>query len=452
MSRWLIVIMVVAVALVAGSAYWYVTAGVPVQASRVQRGEIQEYVDERGKTRLSHIYDITMPFAGRIEKIDRSEGDAVEAGQIVAQVAASDLTNEVAEAQAVVDRLQAAIDEKEDHSVERRALEQTEEIVKSVRDTAAAAKVQIASSKKQTDYDRAFLERTLELHRKNARTAEEVELAELKSVQSGVKYDQSLLVASSLQAILAATELLPKLIEEYITHKGLGRAVLEKQKAEAEARLQQILKRHERGAMKSPIDGVVLAKTVDDEQFVQAGTVLLRIGRPADLEVEADILSRDATRIREKAIASVYGLTTGSETDHSVGGSVHRVYPQAFTKISSLGVEQQRVKVIVRLAASELQQLRELGVGADYRVRVRIFTDRHTDALLVPRSAMFRGAGGGWQVFAVANGTARLRDVTIGLMNDQHVEIIDGLEQDELVILAPENDLVDGIRVKATTK
>jgi len=131
---------------------------------------------------------------------------------------------------------------------------------------------------------------------------------------------------------------------------------------------------------------------------------------------------------------------------------VHRVYPQAFTKISSLGVEQQRVKVIVRLAATELQQLRELGVGADYRVRVRIFTDHHADALLVPRSAMFRGADGGWQVFAVANGTARLRDVTVGLMNDQHVEIIDGLEQDELVILAPENDLVDGIRVKARTK
>ncbi len=452
MNRWLIVIVVVSVALVGGFAYWYVTAGMPVQAARVQRGEVEEYVDERGKTRLSHIYDVTMPFAGRIDKIDLSEGDAVETGQIVAQVVASDLTYEVAEAQAVVDRLQAAIDEKEDHSVERRALEQTEEIVNSMESAAAAADAQTAASKKRMEYDLAFWRRTVGLQEKNARTAEEVELAQLESVESGVKHQQSVLISKSMHFMLDATKLLPKLIGEYITHKGLGSVVLEKQKAEANARLQQILKRQERGTMKSPIDGVVLAKTVDDEQFVQAGTVLLRIGRPADLEVEADILSRDATRIREKAIASVYGLTTGSETDHSVPGSVHRVYPQAFTKISSLGVEQQRVKVIVRLAATEVQQLRELGVGADYRVRVRVFTDHHTEALVVPRSAMFRGADGGWQVFAVANGTARLRDVTVGLMNDQHVEIIDGLEQDELVILAPENDLVDGIRVKARTK
>jgi HlyD family secretion protein len=83
---------------------------------------------------------------------------------------------------------------------------------------------------------------------------------------------------------------------------------------------------------------------------------------------------------------------------------------------------------------------------------VRIVTDRRTDTLRVPRSALFRGTDGGWQVFAVAGQTARLRDVTIGLMNDQHVEITGGLEQDELVVLAPENDLVDGIRVKAATR
>jgi len=452
MNRWLIVIVLVALVLVCGVTFWYLRAGVPVQTAQVRRGEIQEYVDERGKTRLSHTYEVTMPFAGRIEKIDLSEGDAVEAGQIVAQVVSSDLANEVAEAKAVVDRLQAAIDEKEDHSVERRTLEQAAEIVNSMKAAADAADAQTEASKKRKDYDEAFLERTRGLYQKNARTEEEVQLAEVASVESRIKYQQSLFVSKSMHSMRAATDLLPKIIEEYITHKGLGGVVLGKQKAEAEARLQQILKRAERGIMKSPIDGVVLAKTIDDEQFVPAGTVLLRIGRLSDLEVEADVLSRDATRIREQAAVSVYGLATGSDTDHSVRGALHRVYPQAFTKISSLGVEQQRVKVIVRLAAAELQRLRDIGVGADYRVRVRVFTDRRTDTLLVPRSALFRGNDGGWQVFAVAGGTARLRDVTIGLMNDQNVEITDGLEQDDVVILAPENDLVDGIRVKAATE
>lgn len=452
MKRWVLAIVVVAVLLGCGFACWCLTDGVPVQTERVHRGEIQEYVDERGKTRLSHIYDITMPFTGRLEKIDLTEGDAVEAGQVVAQVVTSDLTNEVAEAQAAVERLEAAIVEKDDHSVERRGLEQAREVVQSMKAAADAADEQSAATKKRWEYDMALLERTLDLHQKNARTEEEVELAELTSVESGVKHRQSLLVSKSMHFMLTATELLPKIIEEYIAHKGLGRAVLEKQKDEAEARLRQMLKRCERGTMQSPVDGIVLAKTIDDEQFVPAGTVLMRIGRLSDLEVEADILSRDATRIREHAVASVYGLATGSDTDQSVTGTVHRVFPQAFTKISSLGVEQQRVKVIVRFTSDQLARLHDFGVGADYRVRVRIFTSRRADALLVPRSALSRRAGGGWQVFTVTNGTARLRDVTIGLMNDQHVEITDGFEQDDLVILAPENNVTDGIRVKATAK
>jgi multidrug efflux pump subunit AcrA (membrane-fusion protein) len=195
MNRWLIAIALLALVLVCGAAYWYFSAGVPVQTARVERGEIQQYVDERGKTRLSHTYDITMPFAGRIETIDLSEGDAVEAGQIVAQVAGVDLANEVAEAQAVVERLQAAIEEKGDHSVERRTLEQAAEIVNSIKAAADAADAQTEASKKRKDYDETFLERTRRLHQKNARTEEEFELAEVSSVESHIKYQQSLFIA-----------------------------------------------------------------------------------------------------------------------------------------------------------------------------------------------------------------------------------------------------------------
>jgi HlyD family secretion protein len=196
---------------------------------------------------------------------------------------------------------------------------------------------------------------------------------------------------------------------------------------------------------------VVLERAMDDEQFVPAGAVLLKIGRLSDIEVEADILSQDATRIRKGAVASIYGLATGSGTGRSVEGIVDRVYPQAFTKISSLGVEQQRVKVVVQFSDEAIKELQQLGVGTDYRVRVRVFTDRRTGTLMVRRSAFFRGSDGGWQVFAVRNGCARLQDVTAGLMNDEHVEVLSGLDENENVILAPENDIEDGTRVKRTT-
>jgi HlyD family secretion protein len=171
----------------------------------------------------------------------------------------------------------------------------------------------------------------------------------------------------------------------------------------------------------------------------------------SDLEVEVDVLSQDATRIQTGARAQVYGLTSGSAGPEGVQGTVDRVYPQAFTKISSLGVEQQRVKVIVQLPDEVMPALQQLHVGAEYRVRVRIFTNEQSDALIIPRSALFRNDDGLWQVFVVRDGKARLQEVDVGLMNDEQVELTGGLNDDEQVILAPDNTLQDGIRVKAAT-
>ncbi len=451
MSRWLLVILIVTVAAFGSAGYWYVSTGIPVQTASVLRSEIREYVDERGKTRLAHTYDITMPFAGRLERIGLSEGDRVEQGEVVAQVVGTDLANEVAEAQAVVDRLQAAMEENSDHSVEERTIEQALEFTKSMIHTVAAAQARKTAGAKRLEYATSFLDRTRELYERKAKSVEEFELAELRLVESEVGHEQDDLVWKSMQSILAATRLLPEIIADYVTRKSLTGAVLEKQKAEAQAHLQQILQRRERGTMQSPVDGVILERAMDDEQFVPAGAVLLRIGSLSDLEVQADILSQDATRIQNGDVASVYGLATGSGTGRTVEGIVDRVYPQAFTKISSLGVEQQRVKVIARFSGETIGELQQLGVGADYRVRVRIFTDKRSNALVVPRSALFRASDGGWRVFAVRNGCARLQDVTVGLVNNEHVEVVSGLEENENVILAPENDIEDGTRVKATT-
>jgi HlyD family secretion protein len=451
MSRWGILLMLILVAVLGGGVYRYQTAATSVQAEAVRRATIREYVDERGKTRLRHTYDITMPYAGRIEGIVLREGDPVKAGQVVAQVDRVDLANEVAEAQAAVDRLEASIAENNDHSVERRTREQAMEFVKSMVHTVAAAEARKTAGAKRLEYAQNFFARMRDLYQKNAKTLEEVELAEVELVERQVDYKQDDLVWKSMQSVLAATQLLPEIIDEYIGHKAFTSAVLDKQRAEANVRLEEVLQRRERGTMRSPIDGVVLAKTTDDDQFLPAGAILLKIGRLSDLEVEVDILSQDATRIQLGASATIYGLAGGTESGGSVAGVVQRVYPEAFTKISSLGVEQQRVNVIVELSEDALQTMQALHVGAGYRVRVRVFTKQRKDALIVSRSALFRSSDGGWQVFAIRGGKARIQDVTVGLMNDEHVELTSGLEENETVILAPENNLQDGTRVRAET-
>ncbi|HEV3024920.1 MAG TPA: efflux transporter periplasmic adaptor subunit, partial [Pirellulales bacterium] len=160
-----------------------------------------------------------------------------------------------------------------------------------------------------------------------------------------------------------------------------------------------------------------------------------------------DVLSQDVVRVRPGQSAEIYGPAIGEKP---VRGLVQRVYPSGFTKTSSLGVEQQRVWVVVRFEPDELGRLRaqrELGVG--YRVRAKIFTAEMPRALVVPRSALFRGPAGDWQVFVVEEGRAWLRSVNVGLLNDVYADVVKGLAEGAIVVLVPETNLLDGDKVKA---
>ncbi len=449
MKTWVVIGGVVLVAAMGLGAYSTWSSGVTVQAARVEQGNIREFVDEQGKTRLPETHLITMPFAGRIQEIQWLEGQKVQSGDVIAQVVPSDLDNDVAEAQAAVDRLVASIAENDDSTVERSAREQALQFVESMVSTVAAADARKIAGRSRVDFAETFLGRIRRLVDSGGTTKDELDRAELEYVESQVNYQQDVLIAEAVKSIKAATELLPRMVSEYITRKDLTREVLEKQKSEAEARLRQALLNKQRGTMTSPVDGVVLERPIHNEQYLSAGTVLVEIGQLARMEVEADILSEDVVRIQPGDVVEIYGPAVGAAAGSGVAGTVHRIYPAGFTKISSLGVEQQRVMVIVRFADGELEKLHAArDVGVDYRVRVRIFTDEKTDALLVPRSALFRSADGGWNVFAVVSSRAELRPVTVGLMNDERAEITAGLTEGDTVVLAPESSLSDGDRVR----
>jgi HlyD family secretion protein len=151
-------------------------------------------------------------------------------------------------------------------------------------------------------------------------------------------------------------------------------------------------------------------------------------------------------RVKSGQSVEVHGAAIGQTPARA---QVARIYPAGFTKVSSLGVEQQRVKVIMKFTPDDCKRLRdEHDLGVDYRVRVRIFTAEATGSLAIPRSALFRGANNDWRVFVVRSGRAHLQAVKVGLANDESVEIVDGLTEGEQVILAPETNLTEGQRVR----
>lgn len=449
MNKWLIAGVIAAAVLLSSGGMFLLRWGEPVDTAPVVRGRITEFVDERGKTRLPEIHRITMPFSGRIEPIQLVEGQRVAKGQVVAQIVPSDLQLAIDQARAAVDRFAAAIEENEDHSVEHRAREQANELVDLMIKTAQAANARLTSSEKRLQYARQYRKELEDLFQQQATSEDEFERAQVDEVDRQVQYAQDALIWQAAESMRKAAELLPKIIDAYVNRKAKTRRVLEHQKAEAQARLNEMLTRKQRGTMRSPVDGVVLACLVKNERFLPAGIELLRIGQIERLEVEADVLSLDVGRIHPGDRAEIYGPAVGAEAGDGVPGVVRRIYPAAFTKISSLGVEQQRVKVIIGFDKDALGRLlRRRNLGVEFRVRVRIITDEKADALLVPRSALFRGPDGSGQVFVVRGWRARQPRVEVGLINDRHAEIRSGLQEGDRVVVAPESNLRDAMRVR----
>ena len=199
-------------------------SGVPVQVATVERGEIREYIDERGKTRVPRVYRITMPQAGRIEEILLSAGSPVKKGEVVAQIISEDLENAVAEARAVVERLDASIIENDDVSVEKSLALQAAEFVESMNKTVEAAKAQMEASAQAIGVrrDESGSHPAVASSRGRVRRMNWIE-PRWQYWEGQLGFRQDTLTVESMKAIRAATALLPQMVADYISHKSLSR-------------------------------------------------------------------------------------------------------------------------------------------------------------------------------------------------------------------------------------
>ena len=419
--------------------------GTPVETATIETGPIRQIVEEQGKTRLPRTYMMTMPQSGRLETISLREGATVNQGDVVAQMTVEDLQRDVAACEATVARLDAELLRNNDDTIEQTALSQTERFVESMVSTVDSASAQVEASVIRRDFAQRQVAR-LEPLQRMAVTESDLDRAQLEFAESEIGFRQNQFTHAGILAMQAATDMMPDMVRQYIDRKKLAAAVLEAQRREADVSLQRLRTSETRGTILSPINGVVLNRFVTDAGVQAVGTPLIELGDLNELEIEAELLSVDVVNVRVDDPVEIYGPTIGEEP---VRGKVDRIYPSGFTKLSSLGVEQQRVFVVVRIDPEDRDQLlTERGVGVNFRVRIRIITDEKEDALRVPRSALFRGEAGQWQVYAVRNGHAERQDVKLGLVNDHWAEVVSGIEAGEDVVTMPENSLVDGAKVK----
>jgi HlyD family secretion protein len=193
--------------------------------------------------------------------------------------------------------------------------------------------------------------------------------------------------------------------------------------------------------VRAPAAGEVLSVINESEGVIAEGTPLVTIGNPATIEVVVDLLSRQAVRVKP---GDRVEITQWGGPDALIG-TVERIEPLGRLKVSALGIEEQRVNVIVGFNADSASQGARLGHG--YQVDATIQLWRENDALRLPIGSLFRGPNGEWQVFAVENGRARVVTVELGQINDEHAQLLGGLDEGATVIINPGSTIGDGMRV-----
>ncbi len=411
--------------------------GAPVDAVYPQKGAIQESFTEPARTRLKKTYPITMPVSGRIERINKEPNDKVKKGQTLARYDLVPFNRAVDEAQAAVAELEARLVVQDDNRLEQTALVEAKSAIDASTEALKASEEQVVAERARWERANKQFKRMKALLSGNAIAQTKLDDVQLLAETALIELKKQQFYLAAMKAVTFAVNLGPLYVKRYLGRKELERAIIEHQRSQAKARL--ALARHnlELAAIRSPINGVVLEKYEQGDSPLPAGKPLLLLGNLKDLEVVAEALTQDALRISPGTAVSLEPAT-GLKP---IPARVKRIDPAGFTKLSSLGVEQQRVKVIVSLDGPT----RGLGVG--YRVQARFFTGSKSDALKVSRFSVMQGPDGSFYVFKIQDNRLKKQTVKIGLRSDLNLEVLEGLTDKDLIVARPDTTMEPGTKV-----
>ncbi len=369
-------------------------APVPVSTTQALARDFVESVEEEGRTRLRDTYTVSAPIAGYLQRVTLEPGDRVALDQVVARLEALPVP-----------------------ALDARSLEQARDQLAAADARLRGAEASLLTAQAEARFAQSEFERYRQLYERNLIASTEMD-------RRSAERDRQRALAS---AAAHAVEVARFEVDTARTTIAIG-------SGERTVDEQLVLD------LRAPAPGVVLTRHRCCEGAVGAGEPILVIGDLADLEVQVDLLSMDAVRVRSGMVVRIVGWG-GEEV---LEGRVRRVEPAGFTRTSALGVDEQRVPVIIDFDDLAEASAR-LGVG--FRVEAEFVLWQGEDVLQVPTSALFRHDDR-WSVFVVEDGRARIRGVEPGRRAGLVTEIRDGLAVEEVVVTHPGDRVADGVRVR----
>ena len=375
-------------------AYGFRPSPVPVEVLPARRGPLRITLEEEGRTRVKDRFVVSSPVAGFLRRIELDVGDAVRKGQVLARIEPPRST-----------------------ALDPRTRAQAEAAVVSAMASLDAANNRARASAAEAEFSRQRYLRMKQLGEHGHVSANDLEQAE-----SETKKADAILLSAEAAALAAKADL------------ERARRTLRYSRAE------HLPGNGKASAVIAPVGGQVLKCFRESEGVVNSGDPLLEIGNPHSLEVKAEMLSADAVRIR-KDMPVIFERWGG---DQPLSGRVRIVEPAGFTKVSSLGVEEQRVLVIVDFTSPSERWQR---LGDAYRLDASFILWEGENVLQVPASALFR-KGDDWALFVIEHHRARMRSVEVGHRSGLVAEIVRGLTEQDQVVVHPDDRLTEGCRVR----
>lgn len=387
-----------ALIIIAVVAFAFVPRPIKVDLGEVKKQAMMVTVDDDGETRVRERYTVSAPLGGRLLRVGLDPGDSVSEGDILATIdpGSPDLLNP-------------------------RTRAQLEAMVKASKATVARAKTQVEVATVDLEQEQKNVDR-------NAKLVESGGVSQAEFEESQRRYSAASYAVEAANSNLEVANFELEQAKAALIHTQGGG----EQESTEEKDWNFIIR--------SPVSGKVLRVHEESSRMLQPGASILEVGDPKDLEMRIDVLSQDAATIHpgQRVIIEHWG---GSA---QLTGRIRLVEPSAYTKVSALGVDEQRVDVIADFDSLPDDE----NIGDGYRIEARVVVWDSPDVVTVPSGALFR-SGENWAVFRVIDGKAALQPVEIGHRNGQVAEILSGISEGDTVVLHPGDQVEDGTRVEA---
>jgi HlyD family secretion protein len=407
-----------------------------VQTATIDRGPLQVTVNAEGKTRIQQRFIISAPVSGRLQRVQLKEGDRVTAGSLIAQIEPLSIDTNIQQTLSQLQEWQAQREGVNTQRPKTEAIQQAQARIQTAeanqkQTQAQVAQVQATLAQANRDRDRAEqLAASGAISRNDLETKILAQITRQKELESARMADQA--TTAEIEVARAALSVL----QQEQTDPDYLLKVYDAKIASTAAELSRLRDDARRTDVTAPSPGTVLKVHRESAQFIPEGTPIVELGNTSQLEIVIDVLSSDAEKI---APGDAILINQGTAT---IAAKVQKVEPAAFTKVSALGVEEQRVNVIGRFSTAPKN------LGDAYRLDTKIVIWETPDALKVPLSALYR-CGQNWCVFTTENSKAKQQQITLGQRNQFEAEIKQGINQGETVILHPSDQIRDGVEISS---